>query len=328
MRFFEVATGVVDAVIGAATIAQQKASAMGKQGKLSMNGFLQMLDNAGVNLDYESFKSVFDANPQLKNVIAKFDKDSVTFTSDADEEQAGYEEPQTDMPDDERVAKMARRATKAREGVEQVQEKVGKLRYEPSPYEIELKKKAVKAQADGMSEQEFVDAHYAEVSKRSGKSVEELQKLWQAYEPRNRQFKERHYGSHENRIRAFYQDAKGMADFEKDAKAFAKDNPSHPSTKAKKDPSKLSLTGGSLELGKSAYDKLKTNRVTNRGPYVDVKVNRRRPPVDERSLTKAEKAKLRDYEEEIPDKSFKDRYGAKWKEVKYATMTKMAKRNA
>ena len=165
MRFFEV-DSAVDAVMGAATIAQQKASAMGKQGQLSMNGFLQMLANAGIIMDYEGFKSVFDTNPQLKNVIAKFDKDTITFASDADEEQAGYEEPQTDMPDDERVTKMAKRATKAREGVE------------------------------------------------------------------------------------------------------------------------------------------------------------------ERKLTKAEKEKLKDYEEEIPDKSFKDRYGERWKEVKYATMTKMAKRNA
>ena len=326
MRFFEV-DSAVDAVMGAATIAQQKASAMGKQGQLSMNGFLQMLANAGIIMDYEGFKSVFDTNPQLKNVIAKFDKDTITFASDADEEQAGYEEPQTDMPDDERVAKMAKRATKAREGVEHVQEKVGRLRYEPDPVDKRNMAAARQAVKDGMSEEEFIEKLYAEASERGGKSVEELRKLWNAYEPRNRRFKERHYGSHENRLRAFYQDAKGMADFEKDAKAFAKDNLSHPSTKDK-DPSKLSLTGGSLELGTSAYDRLKTDGVPNRRPTVDVKVNRRRPPVDERSLTKAEKAKLKDYEEEIPDKSFKDRYGAKWKEIKYATMTKMAKRNA
>ena len=117
MRFFEV-DSAVDAVMGAATIAQQKASAMGKQGQLSMNGFLQMLANAGIVMDYEGFKSVFDTNPQLKNVIAKFDKDTVTFVSDADEEGAGYEEPQGDMPDDERVSKMAKKAMRTREFVE------------------------------------------------------------------------------------------------------------------------------------------------------------------------------------------------------------------
>src|SRR5210317_2010499 len=114
MRFFEV-DSAVDAIMSAAMIAQNRASQRDKQGKLSMNCFLQMLANAGVVVDYEGFKTVFDTNPQLANVIAKFDKDSITFASaDAEDEGAGYEEPQGDMPDDERVAKMAQRATKMR----------------------------------------------------------------------------------------------------------------------------------------------------------------------------------------------------------------------
>jgi len=79
-----------------------------------MNGFLQMLANAGIMMDYDGFKTVFDTNPQLKNVIAQFNKDEITFVGDSDDEGAGYEEPQGDMPDDERVAKMAQRATKMR----------------------------------------------------------------------------------------------------------------------------------------------------------------------------------------------------------------------
>ena len=114
MRFFEV-DSAVDAIMSAAMIAQNRASQRDKQGKLSMNGFLQMLANAGVVVDYEGFKTVFDTNPQLANVIAKFDKGSITFASaDAEDEGAGYEEPQGDMPDDERVSKMAQRATKMR----------------------------------------------------------------------------------------------------------------------------------------------------------------------------------------------------------------------
>jgi hypothetical protein len=454
MRFFEV-DSAVDAIMSAAMIAQNRASQRDKQGKLSMNGFLQMLANAGVVVDYEGFKTVFDTNPQLANVIAKFDKDSITFASaDAEDEGAGYEEPQGDMPDDERVAKMAQRATKMRteefvegelpphlakmfgkdgtqvdtrtdvmkqmrdivdnksamevtfgdgkqmvdmytasvlvqiydkvnpenkekivqrvgtiekftklmptlfnmigegksphkKGTEKyrkhmaamhagmneediVQEKVGRLRYEPSPYEIELKKKAVKAHADGMSEQEFVDAHYAEVSKSSGKSVEELQKLWQAYEPRNRQFKERHYGSHENRIRAFYQDAKGMADFEKDVE----DNPL-PASNPEKETSKLSLTGGSLKLGAIDPITLRPARSAQGRPTVDVKVNSRRNTEEawqafkERSLTKAEKSKMKHYEKKLPKSDFIDRYGKEQGEaIYYATATKMAKKNA
>ena len=176
MRFFEV-DSAVDAVMGAATIAQQKASAMGKQGQLSMNGFLQMLANTGIVMDYEGFKSVFDTNPQLKNVIAKFDKDTITFASDADEEQAGYEEPQTDMPDDERVAKMAKRATKTREGVEgkrhanmneawqAFKEGIRKGRPAtgkdkiPDAAEVSLKKRIAKHIEDGLTRREVVAAY-------------------------------------------------------------------------------------------------------------------------------------------------------------------------
>ena len=113
MRFYEVDSSV-DAIMSAAMVAQTRASSMGKQGKLSMNGFLQMLANAGIMMDYDGFKTVFDTNPQLKNVIAQFNKDEITFVGDSDDEGAGYEEPQGDMPDDERVAKMAKRATKMR----------------------------------------------------------------------------------------------------------------------------------------------------------------------------------------------------------------------
>ncbi len=113
MRFYEVDSSV-DAIMSAAMLAQTRASSSGKQGKLSINGFLQMLANAGIMMDYDGFKTVFDTNPQLKNGIAQFNKDEITFVGDSDDEGAGYEEPQGDMPDDERVAKMAQRATKMR----------------------------------------------------------------------------------------------------------------------------------------------------------------------------------------------------------------------
>src|SRR5210317_2532795 len=118
MRFFEV-DSAVDAIMSAAMIAQNRASQRDKQGKLSMNGFLQMLANAGVVVDYEGFKTVFDTNPQLANVIAKFDKDSITFASaDGDDEAVDNTKPSNQTPPDERIAQMARKAVKTREFVE------------------------------------------------------------------------------------------------------------------------------------------------------------------------------------------------------------------
>ena len=120
MRFFEV-DSAVDAIMSAAMLAQTKAGSRNQQGKLSMNGFLQMLKNAGIMMDYEGFKTVYDTNPQLANVIAKFDKDSITFLSaDGDDEAVDNTKPSNQIPPDERVAQMARKAVKTRAFVESV----------------------------------------------------------------------------------------------------------------------------------------------------------------------------------------------------------------
>lgn len=119
MRFFEVESAV-DAIMSAAMLAQTKAGSRNKQGQLSMNGFLQMLANAGIVVDYEGFKTVYDTNPQLANVIDKFDKNTITFTSaEADDEDAvDNTKPSNQIPDDERISKMARRAVRTREDIE------------------------------------------------------------------------------------------------------------------------------------------------------------------------------------------------------------------
>ena len=117
MRFFEV-DSAVDAIMSAALLAQGRASEQNKQGKLSMTGFLQMLANSDVVIDYDGFKNIFDRTPALQNVIAQFNKDTITFKGDSDDEDAGFEAPSGEMPDDERVSNMAKRAMKTREFIE------------------------------------------------------------------------------------------------------------------------------------------------------------------------------------------------------------------
>ena len=119
MRFFEVESAV-DAIMSAAMLAQTKAGSRNQQGQLSMNGFLQMLANSGIVVDYEGFKTVYDTNPQLANVIDKFDKNTITFASnDPDDEDAvDNTKPSNQIPDDERIKKMARRAVRTREDIE------------------------------------------------------------------------------------------------------------------------------------------------------------------------------------------------------------------
>ncbi len=118
MRFFEV-DSAVDAIMSAAMLAQTKAGSRNQQGQLSMNGFLQMLKNAGVVMDYEGFKTVYDTNPQLANVIAKFDKDTVTFMSaDGDNKAVDNTKPSNQPSPDERITQMARSAVRTREHIE------------------------------------------------------------------------------------------------------------------------------------------------------------------------------------------------------------------
>ena len=211
-----------------------------------------------------------------------------------------------------------------------VQEKVGRLRYEPDAYEIALKKEIRQAVEDGLTIEEFLDKRYAERAKESGKSEEELRKLWNSPEPRNRQFKERHYGSHENRIRAFFKDAEEQAKF--NAETDPEDRIYEPKPQ---DPNKLSLTGKSLKLGGIDPSTLRPARSAQGRPTVDVKVNRIRNTEEawqafkERSLTKAEKSKMKHYEKKLPKSDFIDRYGKEQGEaIYYATATKMAKKNA
>tara|TARA_B100001057_G_scaffold66310_1_gene60029 strand:+ start:2815 stop:4320 length:1506 start_codon:yes stop_codon:yes gene_type:complete len=120
MRFFEV-DSAVDAIMSAAMLAQTKAGSRNQQGQLSMNGFLQMLKNAGIVMDYEGFKTVYDTNPQLANVIEKFDKDTVTFMSADGNDKAVDNTKASNQPSpDERITQMARSAVRTREFKESI----------------------------------------------------------------------------------------------------------------------------------------------------------------------------------------------------------------
>ena len=125
MRFFEV-DSAVDAIMSAAMLAQTKAGSRNQQGQLSMNGFLQMLKNAGIMMDYEGFKTVYDTNPQLANVIEKFDKDTVTFMSADGNDKAVDNTKASNQPSpDERITQMARSAVRTREFKESIVKEAG-----------------------------------------------------------------------------------------------------------------------------------------------------------------------------------------------------------
>ena len=65
----------------------------------------------------KDLKTVFDTNPQLANVIDKFDKNTIIYAEADDEDAIDNTNPSTEH-DDERINKMARRAVRTREDIE------------------------------------------------------------------------------------------------------------------------------------------------------------------------------------------------------------------
>ena len=53
-----------------------------------------------------------------------------------------------------------------------------------------------------------------------------------------------------------------------------------------------------------------------------------RDSISERDLTDTEEKRREEIAKDLPDQEFKDRYGARWKSVKMATATKMAKKES
>lgn len=431
MRFFEV-DSAVDAIMSAAMIAHNRASRMDKQGKLSMNGFLQMLANAGIMMDYEGFKTVFDTNPQLANLIAKFDKDSITFASDADDEGAGYEEPQGDMPDDERVAKMAKRAMRTREFVEEgdLPPHLAKM-FGKDGKQVDTRTDVMKQMRDIVANKQAAKVEFGDGSQMIDMFTASV--LTQVYDQVNDNSKEaiiQRIGTIEKfsklmpKLFKMIGESLGEGFYMDRARKMAKMKPL-PGAKFRPTyrEAKLSLTGGpdvlnlpiryhvvvspgaviagvfdtreeaqklELEMEKrhgrrASIVPLKTKKYKvfdvldpkdedklsdvdfyssvgrlaalqhirdaerSGGKYptlspeewqgyaiaagldpnkVPDKIMLQQESVQERKLTKAEKEKRSEYGDKLPDADFKERYGSRWKEVKYATATKMAKKNA
>jgi len=344
MRFFEV-DSAVDAIMSAAMIAQNRASQRDKQGKLSMNGFLQMLANAGVVVDYEGFKTVFDTNPQLANVIAKFDKDSITFASaDAEDEGAGYEEPQTDMPDDERVAKMAQRATKmrTREFVEtklneddeqalmrQLMRKDGIDPDKVSDGGIFDKYRAMARKQLGLDEAEL-PPHLAKMFGKDGKQVDTRTDVMKQMRDivANKQASKVEFGDGKQMIDMYT--ASVLTQIYDKVNDNSKEAIIQRIGTIEKFNKLMPKLFGMLGEGHSPHKKgTKKYKAHMAAMHAGESVNEAWQAFKERSLTKAEKRKMKHYEKKLPKQDFIDRYGKEQGEaIYYATATKMAKKNA
>jgi len=250
MQFTEFVDSVQSIIAVADVVANNS-----KDGTASMADFLYALRNAGINVTYDKFKDMYDSEPELANVIQQFDAETVTFVGGKPEADA----PVGDVPPEEKVGQMAKRAMNKRD------ESIGEA---------------------------YSSQHLADVAKQFDE-LEDANEHGQAA-----QLLVQTFGNElEQKL------IKAINDVH-DARGSIK----HEDQKIRD------------QITSKYYKVLQRELETQQGIS--------RKLTGERKLTKPEKAKLKHYEKKLPDADFKERYGSRWKEVKYATATKMAKKNA
>ena len=121
MKIFEFESDPTSTIISVAEVIRTRAANNNAPAKMDIGNFLQMVNNAGhVSLDYSGLKAYFDAEPKLANVIQAFNDQEIVFVGHGDEEEtAELTPPSGKVPPEEKVNKMAKRAMKARESIEE-----------------------------------------------------------------------------------------------------------------------------------------------------------------------------------------------------------------
>lgn len=102
-------------IISVAELARTRADDRAQTAKLSMQAFLTQLKNAGLNIDYSSFKEIYDANPELANSIQEFNDTEIVFVDVDSEEDSGLSAPSGNVPPEKKVSQMAKAALAKRQ---------------------------------------------------------------------------------------------------------------------------------------------------------------------------------------------------------------------
>ena len=349
-----------------------------KDGTANMADFLYALKNAGISMDYDKFKSVYDSNPELKNVIQQFDAETVTFVGGEPESDA----PVGDIPPEEKVGQMAKRAMNKRESVEEglpphlakMFDKHGNFKdpKKQAKFDAMQKKEREKKQMKwvdvtpkgyGPVDEEtnvginilntmerIVDEKSAmEVKFVDGKSKVDMytaSAFMQVYNKVNDANQKKMLKMAETRtgfvslMKKVFNiisgvkegkspHKKGTAKYKKHMAAM---HAGESVNEGMEDKIKADIVAGMSTdaiIGKYA-NKRTTNTDEIRKMIQSIKWNMRKnnEDVQERSLTKAEKEKMKHYEKKLDKAEFKKRYGKDGEAVYYATATKMAKKNA
>jgi hypothetical protein len=118
VRFFEFNksdTDLESAIINVLMNMKGDADEKDQSSEISMDAVQQIMSNTGYPaFNYDVFKRIYDADGDLKNVVADFDQDKIVIKTDAEAEK----DPAMDYDDQgstDTVKKMARSAMKRRQ---------------------------------------------------------------------------------------------------------------------------------------------------------------------------------------------------------------------
>lgn len=122
-------TDAINTVISVAELLRSEAEGEG-DAKTSMNSFLNMLQNAGLNINYDGLKAYYDSDPRLQAEIQDFNEKEVVFVGD----DAGLDmKPQGEVSPEKKVNSMAKSALAKRESIEEMDNLDSQTKY--SEYE-------------------------------------------------------------------------------------------------------------------------------------------------------------------------------------------------
>ena len=368
-----------------------------KDGNATMADFLYALKNAGISMDYDKFKSVYDNNPALKNAIQQFDAETVTFVGGEPQADA----PAGDIPPGEKVGQMAKRAMNKRESVEEAGlpphlakmfDKYGNFKdpKKQAKFDAMQKKEREKKQMKSVdvtpkgygpvdeatnvginilnTMEQIVDQKSAmEVKFVDGKSKVDMytaSAFMQVYNKVNEANQKKMLKMAETRtgfvslMKKVFNiisgvkegkspHKKGTAKYKKHMAAMHAGESVAEAWQAFKEGApkmKYALVGTDMKIYSMGSDErdLRLDRRSLEKRFPDtapLKMARLKTAqrigdtvdsdqIKERSLTKAEKEKMKHYEKKLDKAEFKKRYGKEGEAVYYATATKMAKKNA
>ena len=114
-------TDAVNTIVSVSELIRSEADDGDGSYKVSMDNFLSMLQNAGLNIDYAGLKSYHEADPRLQMEIQDFnEKEVVLAGGGSSEEDTLNMQPQGEVPPEKKVNNMAKSALAKRESIEEM----------------------------------------------------------------------------------------------------------------------------------------------------------------------------------------------------------------